>query len=346
MIDLTNYSPKNHGLSGLVNLGNTCFMNSGLQCIFQTWDLSKYLIAGDFIEHLNQNKNKHVTHNELDEITFVREFVRTLIAYYEDNCIVKPVSIKSVIGRIHQCYVGFRQNDSHEFILRVLDILHQACNNYPYSPLPINDNFIDIIRNMANKTWNEYCNSKNQGYSKIMELFYGQYHATLTCNLCGNISHSFDLFSSWSLAINNNINTLYEAIDNFNREETLDEENKWTCDKCKMKSCATRKISIWKYPQNIIIHIKRFDGFGKKNDMKIDYPIKNLHLTCESDENNHMYDLYAVNIHYGQMMFGHYVALCLNDNGNWYNYDDSDVSQFDKNNVNQHAYLLFYKKTN
>lgn len=341
MNKFVSFDPADYGISGLSNLGNTCFMNSGLQCIFQTWVLSQYYLTGDFIEDVRQYEGK-----EPLDLTFVREYVRTLTAYYEDNCVVKPMSVKSVIGRIHDCYAGNRQNDAHEFVIRLLDVLHRAGNGRPYTPLLVDGNRMKISDEMinANKVWNNYFGLlKNGGYSKVVEVFYGQHHSTLTCNLCGYVSHTFDPFASWSLSIEPGMKTLQNAIDGFSREEILDEKNKWRCEKCKMDSCAVRKIDVWKLPQCLIIHLKRFDAVGRKNDTNIVYPIEGLMVRGESDNVNRTYDLYAVNIHRGQMNYGHYLAHCRNANGKWYNYDDCSVEEVVSPQT-QFAYILFYKQ--
>ena len=59
-----------------------------------------------------------------------------------------------------------------------------------------------------------------------------------------------------------------------------------------------------------------------------------------------MYDLYAVSNHYGGMGGGHYTAYCkLNEDGNWYCFDDSHVSAVRPETVqSEAAYVLFYRR--
>jgi len=59
--------------------------------------------------------------------------------------------------------------------------------------------------------------------------------------------------------------TLDECVQEFTKEEILDEENRWKCPKCKSFQKALKKIDIWKMPSILIIHLKRFEYSRKKS---------------------------------------------------------------------------------
>jgi hypothetical protein len=60
---------------------------------------------------------------------------------------------------------------------------------------------------------------------------------------------------------------------------------------------------------------------------------------------NPVYDLYAVTNHFGSLNGGHYTAYGKNINGEWYNFNDSSVSNASRERIQSSAaYLLFYRR--
>ncbi|KAL5335442.1 hypothetical protein BJX70DRAFT_401538 [Aspergillus crustosus] len=148
--------------------------------------------------------------------------------------------------------------------------------------------------------------------------------------------------------------TLYECLDEFNKEEILSENDAWYCPRCKEHRRASKKFELWKTPDILVMHLKRFSasrGFRDKLDIMVDFPTENLDLTgrVESPEDGKslIYDLFAVDNHYGGLGGGHYTAYAKNFmTGLWNEYNDSSVSRpIDAQNaVTSSAYLLFYRR--
>lgn len=145
-----------------------------------------------------------------------------------------------------------------------------------------------------------------------------------------------------------------DCIREFVKEETLSKSEAWYCSVCKKHQCGQKKFDLWKTPQVLIIHLKRFtyDRYNRtKLDTKVDFPIEGLDVSDfianTETTSNAVYDLYAVSNHFGGMGGGHYTAFAKNliDN-RWYCLDDSSVSELSNPNKSRtkSAYVLFYKR--
>ncbi|KAN0095576.1 UCH domain containing protein [Hyaloscypha variabilis] len=148
--------------------------------------------------------------------------------------------------------------------------------------------------------------------------------------------------------------TLDDCLNEFGKEEVLSEMDTWYCPRCKEHRRATKKFELWKTPDILVMHLKRFSSSAfrrDKLDVFVDFPIEGLDLTSrviETEEGKQeIYDLFAVDDHWGGLGGGHYTAFAKNFVDNeWYEYNDSSVTkQKDPTRVvSQSAYLLFYRR--
>jgi ubiquitin C-terminal hydrolase len=135
-------------------------------------------------------------------------------------------------------------------------------------------------------------------------------------------------------------------------------ESKWKCPRCKQYRDAIKKIDIWRLPQLLIIHLKRFKYHGLWRDKivtNVDYPINNLNLekfvinSSEKRTNIYNYNLYATTNHTGTLDGGHYTAMCHHSKLNkWYKFDDTDVKEINDTSLlkSSSSYILFYSINN
>ncbi|KAG2557633.1 ubiquitin carboxyl-terminal hydrolase 5-like isoform X2 [Panicum virgatum] len=147
--------------------------------------------------------------------------------------------------------------------------------------------------------------------------------------------------------------SLYACLDAFLREEPLVPEDMWYCPRCKEQRQASKKLDLWRLPEVLVIHLKRF-SFSRSTKQKLEtfvnFPLHDLDLTNyianKKSSERQMYELYAVSNHYGSMASGHYTAhIKLVDENRWYNFDDSHVAAIDEDEVKTAAaYVLFYRR--
>lgn len=157
--------------------------------------------------------------------------------------------------------------------------------------------------------------------------------------------------------------TLDDCLDQFSRTEVLGEDDLWHCSRCRDFRRASKTIELWKTPDIFTIHLKRFSsyhGFRDKLADVVKFPIKGLDMTQRIqatkangvvgedalEKDGHIYDLFAVDNHYGGLGGGHYTAFAKNFvDDKWYYYDDSRVREADPEDaITGAAYLLFYRR--
>ena len=144
--------------------------------------------------------------------------------------------------------------------------------------------------------------------------------------------------------------TLDDCLNNFCKEEKLEEGNEWYCPICKKHTLATKKMELYYLPKILIICFKRFikESFRwRKNEEFIDFPINNLDMKefiVGPDKPHSKYDLFAVSQHFGSTNFGHYTAVCKNFD-KWFSYNDSSIHSCSENDAKSSAaYILFYRR--
>jgi ubiquitin carboxyl-terminal hydrolase 4/11/15 len=123
--------------------------------------------------------------------------------------------------------------------------------------------------------------------------------------------------------------SLDDCLDEFGREEILSENDAWYCPRCKEHRRASKKFELWKAPDILVIHLKRFAAHGRlrdKLDVHVNFPVEGLDLSdrvvVKDDGKDPVYDLFAVDNHYGGLGGGHYTAYAKNFfDGEWYDYN-------------------------
>lgn len=328
----------NKGLAGLMNLGNTCYMNTAFQCLSNTLPLTQNLLSAQFLDSVNTNTK---------EFAFLYQYLRLLKALWTENIVFEPKSFKEILGLFDNQFANYDQHDTHEVIISIINKIHTALSyevNISIDGEPKNE--LDRLMIKSMESWKKMF--KNE-YSIINQVFYGQFHSTTSCKNCENKSHTFDPFCYITLPITNKTNTIYDCLEQYTINETLDNINQWKCDKCNTKSTADKKMEIWKTPETLIVTFKRFNYSQQKINKLIVFPtVKPLFLqkwTHGYDKSSSTYELYAVCNHSGGTNGGHYFAFCKNLNGKWYNYNDDLVQEIPTEKVmTQYAYVLFYRK--
>ncbi|KAF1456593.1 Ubiquitin carboxyl-terminal hydrolase 2, partial [Pygoscelis antarcticus] len=333
------------GLTGLRNLGNTCFMNSILQCLSNTKELRDYCLQNQYLRDLNNNSRMRTA--------LMSEFAKLIQLLWTSspNDSVSPSEFKTQIQRYAPRFVGYNQQDAQEFLRFLLDGLHSEVNRVLVRPRASTDTLDHLPDDeKSRQMWRRYQERED---SRIGDLFVGQLKSSLTCSECGYCSTAFDPFWDLSLPIPKKGYgevTLMDCLRLFTKEDVLDGDEKPTCCRCKARTRCTKKFSIQKFPKILVLHLKRFSEARirtSKLTTFVNFQLKDLDLReFASQSCNHaVYNLYAVSNHSGTTMGGHYTAYCKSPvSSEWHSFNDSRVTPMSSSHVrSSDAYLLFYE---
>ena len=236
---------------------------------------------------------------------------------------------------------GFQQQDSHECLMYILDLLHRGLSYEIDVKIKgeVKDEKDDLMK-ASLISWKQFY---EKGYSCIIENFHGLYYNIVKCKNCDFRENVFEPYNCLSIDINSD--ELNECLTQYFTEYHIDT---WNCSKCKGVGCS-KECKIWSMPNYLIIHLKRFkqeNNRFSKIDHLVKFPLEDLNLTqhmptSKGDPNNYIYSLYAVNYHSGALNSGHYWACCKNLDGKWYMLNDGHVSNAQEV-MTKDAYMLFY----
>uniref|UniRef100_A0A674ESH0 ubiquitinyl hydrolase 1 n=1 Tax=Salmo trutta TaxID=8032 RepID=A0A674ESH0_SALTR len=175
------------GFTGLVNLGNTCFMNSVIQSLSNTRELRDYFHDRAFETEINCN-NPLGTGGRL-----AIGFAVLLRALWKGtHHAFQPSKLKAIVASKASQFTGYAQHDAQEFMAFLLDGLHEDLNriqNKPYTETVDSDGRLDEV--VAEEAWQRH---KMRNDSFIVDLFQGQYKSKLVCPMCSKVSITFDPF--------------------------------------------------------------------------------------------------------------------------------------------------------
>ncbi|XP_059690545.1 ubiquitin carboxyl-terminal hydrolase 42-like [Gavia stellata] len=293
--------------AGLLNLGNTCFLNSVLQCLTYTAPLANYLLSREHSRSCRQ----------------AGFCMMCVMEAHVNKVLCSSVSAIQPSAVIRDHFQLGMQEDAHEFLRYTVDAMQRACLS--------GSSDLDI---------------SSQATTVVHQIFGGFLRSRVTCLSCKAVSDSYEAFLDIPLAIKA-ASSVTEALEDFVKPEQLDGESCFRCSKCDKMVAASKRFTVHCAPRVLTVCLKRFEDFtGGKISKIVEYP-EYLDLrpyTSQTAGEPLLYALYAVLVHSGgSCNAGHYFCYIKASNGLWYEMNDTSVDGCGIDTVlRQQAYLLFY----
>ena len=358
------------GARGVLNIGNTCFMASVLQCLSHTFPFQKILRkCPPYEASVVQTPQQRL-------VVAVCEFM--IAQWGPPGGPVSPDDILSCVQRLNAQFQGYHQHDAQEFLRFLLSSIHEELL------LPHVGEGITCVGKgeciekgscvgtgscVEKRSCVEKGSCATQGVEKgsslVSDIFRGKTKSTITCLHCSKSSHCVEDFYDLSLGIPPEVElggwwartkalvgmggpeskvSLQECFAQFSQTETLFGQNAYLCEHCKQKHDCEKVLRICEFPEVLVVHLKRFrfDGYSGS---KITRGVLFEDVFTPNDANV-SYRLTGVVQHMGSTSGGHYIAYNRHKTtGNWLCFDDSKVTIVNKETVlSAEPYILFFQK--
>ena len=323
-------------LIGIQNLDNTCYLNVCIQTLLSCTSLIKSICSFRYTRIPDKYK------------PFLWELLK-LIQYRLDDTneyhIIRPITFVTVFKQLFSQFDGNQQHDAHECLTNILDILHNSMSTF--STKSKNSKPCAECIHTPNKhmLWIS-SHSSDKKRSIISKKLHGQFRSSITCQKCSVESNKFEEFTSLSIPLIGNTEKipLSNCLQEFFTPEILQGENAWECERCHERGIAIKTLCIWKYPEILCLHFKRFQTHFKnskivssKNNTPVGYDIQKIQI------GELWYEPFVIINHMGNISTGHYTCYLLSkDKSKWILVDDDVINVPNKINI-AYTYMIMLR---
>ncbi|RZF34944.1 hypothetical protein LSTR_LSTR015607 [Laodelphax striatellus] len=288
--------------AGMVNLRNTCYLNSTLQALFHVPSFVNWLLNDK--SHVSKCQLLNgLTHSEC----LICAMKSVLIAHRSTNNAIKPILIYSKLKLICKHFVHGQQEDAHEFLRYLIESMERS--------------YLNVVGGLKLDSYSKETTPLNQ-------IFGGYLRTEVTCLVCGHVSTTFQHFEDLPLDIRQ-VSSVEAALDTYFSREQLGVgagggDEAYKCDKCHRRVNATKKFSLQRAPNVLCLQLKRFGITGGKMSKHISLQMsldmtRYMHASTAGGRGrgrSYRYRLVSMISHIGPWSgCGHYTAMAAASNG-------------------------------
>lgn len=316
-------------MASLRNIGNTCFINTILQCLMNIDAFDKIFID--------------MEKKDIPEYELTKEYI-DLRDLMKKECIISPNRFIYMIYKHTELknldIKPYQQNDVTEFLNMLIDCFHIALEkevtmNINGDPKTEEDKILIMCL--------EFYKTYSKKFSYILELFYGIHVSSIVTLNNKTLRQIPEMHFIIDLPIPNIQNPcIYDCFDEYIKEEILEGENGWYNEETHGKENVKKNIKFCKLPEVLILSFNRLNNHQIKKNIMIDVPFEiNLEKYCILSTRC-KYVLKSVCNHHGNAYGGHYTASIHKDN-KWIEYDDDVITNVEQV-INPNIYCLFFHR--
>ena len=330
------------GICGLINMCNTCFLNSALQVMRCIPEWAGFCAdQGQGWEYADQS-GAHVKVLEAYMDLTRGMWAQRQPAQCRPRAFLLAIH-QATRGTIHEQLGLPMQNDGHEFMMYALDQFHEALKES--GPVAGGDAIPAV------KAW---CDHWKKDYSPLVGMIFGLDRVTITCGGCGTKSVRWETFNTLRAPVPAEGQTLLDALLAERAAETIED---YACDTCKGRDAeaarpsATIRREIWRMPQNLILMCRRFDETRRKimsvlpyDGSAIDFGLLFAPETTD-DSRGWSYKPIGILDHHGSHFGGHYTAQAYNFvEQSWWHYDDGNAGMMKEPVFGRATYVIVFRR--
>jgi len=337
----------------LYNFGNTCYINTAFQCLYNTTSFRSFIQDNSEASELLRNIYLFSQLCKKSDETIILHKWKQIIKMLE----------KRLVNKLNI----FEQNDLCEFVLMILDVLAfdtqtkmtnvQAASIKAalMEPFDYASSKYVMSKSLGHLCANKWVTTYKDAYSDMVNTFNSMLVSQIKCGSCGTFHKNFETHSCLQLDVHDSIEVSimrYMQPTFFNNDVNHTSNIEWKCDVCNQNTKSKRVTTFWRLADVLLIFLKRFAYNNSGNVVKLDSKV-NVPHTIDMNKyvfhhfHSTVYKLSSIGCYMGNANRGHYFAL-VNRRGKWIKIDDESESNVDENDVlsfiRYHGYMFVYNK--